>query len=449
MRLPVDCMLTEDHVGSSSDSDSSDSAARTLSGDGKRGCPADRALDRGRSQNNVRRVSRPENQSSTGPAAPRHAAPPEETPSVFFDAASNNARAAIDEGRFRVVEEPHDADLLWMRKGYRDWFEQLRPFQLLNHLPNENAVTDKGFLAEHLKQFDRVQTAFDFGMKDLVQETYCLYIPDEATRFFGQLPLADSKDNLWILKPCTSSRGRGIRILWQFDELRKAFAYPATYDFDPQKDRYVIQRYIKNPLLLQGRKSEIRIYWLVASLDPLLVLMYREGTVRLNTMPFSLDDFDNTLVHVTNVFQQKSHPDYDPSVVLKWSFSDWENYLIRDLKLAPENYVEGHLKPQLKRMLSFVIRAAVPSLEHQPATGLFFGLLGADIIFDDKLHPWLTEIQKGPGLSFDDAIKKKVIPPMLNEAVAIMLEVRRRKRDGLSLKELDAVRRFEWVIRQG
>lgn len=367
---------------------------------------------------------------------------------MYLDPASNNARAALEEGKFRFVEEPRDADLIWMRKGYREWFDQLRPFQLLNHLPNENAVTDKGFLAEHLKQFDRVQTSFDFGMKDLVQETYCLYIPEEVTRFFGQLPLADSKDNLWILKPCTSSRGRGIRILWQFDELRKFFAYPATYDFDPQKDRYVIQRYIKNPLLLQGRKSEIRIYWLVASLDPLLVLMYREGTVRLNSLPFNLDDFDNTLVHVTNVFQQKSHPDYDPSVVLKWSFSDWENYLIRDLKLAPENYVEGYLKPQLKRMLSFVVRAAVDSLAQVPPDGLFFGLLGADIIFDDQLHPWLTEIQKGPGLSFDDAIKQKVIPPMLNEAVAIMLEVRRRKRAGLSLKELDAVRGFEWVIRE-
>ncbi len=151
-------------------------------------------------------------------------------------------------------------------------------------------------------------------------------------------------------------------------------------------------------------------------------------------------------MHVTNVFQQKSHPEYDPSVVLKWSFSDWENYLVRDLKLAPENYIEGHLKPQLKRMLSFVSDAAASSLAQCPANGLFFGLFGADIIFDDTLHPWLTEIQKGPGLSFDDPVKQTVIPPMLNEAVAIVLEVQRRKRDGLSLQNLDAARGFEWVI---
>jgi tubulin polyglutamylase TTLL9 len=176
--------------------------------------------------------------------------------------------------------------------------------------------------------------------------------------------------------------------------------------------------------------------------------MYREGTVRLNTKPFSLDDFDNTLIHVTNVFQQKSHPDYDPSAVLKWSFSDWENYLIRDLKLAPENWIEGHLKPRLKRMLAFVIDAARSSLAQDPGSGMPFGLFGADIIFDDTLHPWLTEVQKGPGLSFDDPIKQKVIPAMLNEAMAIMLEIRRRKRDGLGLDRLDAAHGFEWVVQE-
>lgn len=369
-------------------------------------------------------------------------------PSIYCDPASENARAALELGKIRIVEDPENADLLWMRKGYREWFEKLRPFQLLNHFPNERAVTDKGFLAEHLGRFSGSQAKYDFGIRELMQETYCLYIPDERARFFSQLPATDVKENLWILKPCASSRGRGIQILWQFDELRDAYAHPEEYDFDPQTDRYVIQRYIRNPLLLDGRKSEIRIYWLVASIEPLLVLVYREGTVRLNTKAYSLDDFDNTLIHVTNVFQQKSHPDYDPSAVLKWSFADWENYLIRDRKLAPENWVEGSLKPRLKRMLSFVIEAARPSLAQGLENGLPFGLFGADIIFDDTLHPWLTEVQKGPGLSFDDAIKQKVIPAMLNEAVAIMLEVRRRKREGMGLNHLDSMHGFEWVIRE-
>jgi hypothetical protein len=377
---------------------------------------------------------------------------------IYADRNSMNARAVFESGPFRVIDKPKFADLLWMRESedYGPYFETLQPFQLLNHLPNEMALADKGFLAEHLYTYDRVQTKHDFGVNDLVQETYCLYLPDQCARFFDQLPPTESKDNLWILKLAYSSEGRGINILWQFDELRESYARSAAScarsaedEAEPEFERYVIQRYIKNPLLLMGRKSEIRIYWIVASLDPLLVLMYREGTVRLNTLPFTLDDFDNTLIHVTNVVQQESHPDHDPSAVLKWSFPDWERYLIEDLKLAPQNYVAEHLKPQLKRMLSFVIEAAAPALAAgHPKEGLCFAFYGADIIFDDTLHPWLTEIQEGPGLSFDDPIKRKVIPPMLNEAADIMLEVARRKRDGLSLKTLDAVKGFEWVVNE-
>ena len=59
----------------------------------------------------------------------------------------------------------------------------------------------------------------------------------------------------------------------------------------------IMQRYIKRPLLLNDRKSEIRIYWLLASINPLRVLMFNEGTVRLNTLPYQLDQFDNPLIH--------------------------------------------------------------------------------------------------------------------------------------------------------
>ncbi len=372
----------------------------------------------------------------------------QERRTIYCDSDSQNALTIFTAAGYPLVEDPDEAELLWIREGYKKYKDKLKPFQLLNHFPKERELTDKGHLAENLQRFDQVQTKYDFGVKDLIQETYCLYKPEEREKFFAQMPPEDSKENLWILKPRESSQGEGIFILWEFQELRKVFENPRRYLYDPVANPCIIQRYIQNPLLLDGRKSEIRIYWLIASLNPLLVLIYKEGTVRLNSRPFSLEDFDNTLIHVTNVYQQETHPEYDPSIVLKWSWAYWEKYLIEERKLAPENYVEAQLKPQLKRMFSFVIDAARDALAQHPETGLFFGLLGADIIFDDKLHPWLTEVQRGPGLSFDDPIKKEVIPPMLSEAAAIMLEVRRRKRDGLSLEKLDAVKNFEWVVHE-
>src|SRR6185312_1352864 len=63
---------------------------------------------------------------------------------IYCDRASKYARAALEEGDYRFVDDPAAADLLWLRNGYDEWFERLRPFQLLNHLPNAHALADKG-----------------------------------------------------------------------------------------------------------------------------------------------------------------------------------------------------------------------------------------------------------------------------------------------------------------
>ena len=51
----------------------------------------------------------------------------------------------------------------------------------------------------------------------------------------------------------------------------------------------------------------------------------------------------------------------------------------------------------------------------------------------------------GPGLSFDDPVKERIIPNMVREAVRIALEIQQRKRRGDALTRLDSVRKFEWL----
>ena len=368
---------------------------------------------------------------------------------IFCDRKSTNARAVFKQWGFDLAADPENADLLWMRDAYASARYHLAEHQVINHLPAERVLVDKGHLTRSLKQFDRTQLRYDFSLRDFYQDTYRLYEDQDCRAFLAQLPQPDRRDNLWILKPTDASSGKGVQVMWQFEQLRELYYTEpeSTFQWIIGGDRrYIAQRYITDPLLLLGRKSEIRVYWMIASLNPLLVLLYQEGTARLNSQPFRLEDFDNTLVHVTNIYQQKHHPDYDPALDLKWSFARLQSYLCDELGMVGPDFIDNQLRPQLNERLAFVVSATIESLAAAPAPQRFFGVYGADFILDSQLRPWLAEVQLGPGLSLDSDLKRRVIPGMLGGAVRLELEVRQRRRSGATLRHLDRMHGFEWVM---
>lgn len=71
---------------------------------------------------------------------------------------------------------------------------------------------------------------------------------------------------------------------------------------------FVIQKYIERPLLIRGRKFDIRMWVLVTqSLD---VLIFREGYIRMSSEQYRADDISNVFVHLTNNAIQKYSENY-------------------------------------------------------------------------------------------------------------------------------------------
>jgi len=81
---------------------------------------------------------------------------------------------------------------------------------------------------------------------------------------------AGNTNSIWICKPADLSRGRKIFVFNDVAEL----------NYDQQN---VVQRYVKDPLLIHGYKFDLRIYVLVTSFHPLTVYLYRNGLVRFST----------------------------------------------------------------------------------------------------------------------------------------------------------------------
>ena len=70
-----------------------------------------------------------------------------------------------------------------------------------------------------------------------------------------------------------------------------------------QRESYVICRYIDRPLLVGGKKFDLRLYVLVTSYRPMKVWLSSLGFARFCNTKYTMasDDLDNMEMHLTNV----------------------------------------------------------------------------------------------------------------------------------------------------
>lgn len=67
------------------------------------------------------------------------------------------------------------------------------------------------------------------------------------------------------------------------------------------------------PLLIDGLKFDLRIYVLVAGIDPLRIFVYEEGLARFATEPYKpprTENLDNRFMHLTNYAVNKESPNF-------------------------------------------------------------------------------------------------------------------------------------------
>ena len=129
---------------------------------------------------------------------------------------------------------------------------------------------------------------------------------------------------MWICKPTGANQGKGIFLVRDLQQVltclerdrvsskqhvaRIVQRYFFSMSFYYHLQFYYSYRYISNPLLLQGRKFDLRVYMLVAW-GKQWVVLFRQGYVRLCCQRYEAGSTDLT-VHLTNQFQQKKSPLY-------------------------------------------------------------------------------------------------------------------------------------------
>ncbi|KAK2724903.1 hypothetical protein QYM36_001384 [Artemia franciscana] len=218
----------------------------------------------------------------------------------------------------------------------------------------------------------------------------------------------------WIVKPVASSRGRGIYLTYE----------PSDISIE---EPVIVSRYIDNPLLIDDNKSDLRLYVLVTSYDPLVVYLYREGLVRCATVKYTSNamNLDNPCVHLCNYSINKYHsnfrtsPDLEADDGHKRSFSS----LIRSLSQSGKD-----TRKLIFSIEDLIIKTIASTASHvNIACNMFvpsftncFELYGFDILIDANLKPWLLEVNFSPSLGCDTSIDKQIKSAMLCDLLNIV-----------------------------
>jgi hypothetical protein len=229
--------------------------------------------------------------------------------------------------------------------------------------------------------------------------------------------------NLWILKPAELNRGRGIHIFNDI-EVMKNFIMDHINETKKYKDvtsvSFVVQKYIERPLLINGRKFDIRVWVLLTHVHEFY--LFREGYVRTSSVAFDINEgnLNDRFVHLTNNAIQKdsrSYGLYENGNQL--SFFDFRNY-IKDISKSELDF-DKHIFTDIKNIVKksmYAVRKKLDS-ENRKYT---FEIFGYDFILDSDFNVWLIEVNTNPCLEESSDLLKMLLPRMIDDAFKLTLD---------------------------
>ena len=200
------------------------------------------------------------------------------------------------------------ASVVWSRLIPEDVYKQLRWWQRANHFPGRHILGHKDKIATLFSKVRSLLPSEESGALDFMPESYVLRGSLQAHTKLCAVLKKSGDDTVWIRKPCCSSMGRGIVVFRACDASKEL----SDVDEKDSATWCVIQKYVSNPYLVNGKKADMRVYVLVTSFDPLVVYLAQDGIVKFCTSKFDLssDRLKNRYVHLANQAINKFSPDF-------------------------------------------------------------------------------------------------------------------------------------------
>ena len=441
----------------------------------------------------------------------------------------NNSRVLLSTLRRRpwwstARDNELDTDLIWeMYRNPKRYMGSANASTLLNHLKNNKCLVSKKGMYKSLKTYCTNKT---LNLLDFVPRTFYIASAPNSSHIsissgrtddiaeFLQHGGSEEGNDIWIVKPASmTNRGMGIKVVCGKEEVMnivRGRKSPTTVTEAQEVENYesseeelvdekindyennsildsktpspkgkkcevrhrdwIVQEYMLNPMLVSGRKFDIRCFVLLTldltrsrsgrKLPPskrdtgggehtsntLRGYLHRDGYVRTSSKAFSLSParLQDRETHLTNdAVQKKSkrYGQYESGNKLSWR--EWEEVVSRDYPNAPKDFVSSCILPQIRKITAMSIAAAADQLTARESSnstsstitaaatsstraraGPCFELLGYDFMVDDTFRVVLIEINSNPCLEFACPLLTQIISDVVEDSFRVAVDKR-------------------------
>jgi hypothetical protein len=306
---------------------------------------------------------------------------------------------------------------------------RLQPYQKANRIPGVHALAGKAQLWEC---FAAARERHGAAVFDFMPEHFLLpkMSADYERHMRARLDEAaeDDEGDTWILKPDGGCASFGTGIFLHRPTPDSGWG-GAVMPKEVRSHRGVASLYIDRPYLMDGVKSDLRLYVLVTSVHPLVVYLYDEGLARFATTPYDRDaSLDERTMHLTNYTLNKHSATFDGSL-------EEDQGSKRSLSAFRRRITE-HLGDERAAQVwrdvdTLIVKTAIaahPALSAATrrtgaplgAESKFYQLLGFDVMLDEAAKPWLLEVNADPSLGTDSPVDLRVKLPMLVDMLNVV-----------------------------
>jgi len=324
---------------------------------------------------------------------------------MFFDAEASqlirkmavpiiekDMQAQVGDNRRRCLENIGlNVSIFWTSKSMNEYRHLGKQFsclaQMSNHVLGREAIVGKDSVAENAIAYGQSFKSRPqcFSHDKFLPKTWLLDDKSDCENFFNILNSpgyeeAKNERQIVFIRKIASGSYQGEKAqpvdLAEEDDLKSIYGNGKQCGI--VKKNYIVQRYIDNPLLLNGQKFDLRAYMLIASSDP-MIAYYHDGFLKVNLAGDSSGCMDEEALKQAQ----------------QWSMEKLQEHLLEEGRITDVNWLNNHLRPQLKKAMIHLLRMTSHAFRKDKST---FELFSVDFLLDSNLNIWFMEANSGPAI---------------------------------------------------